>query len=243
MTSDSDLSERNKIITRLDSEGDCDKKIPIDSKKNEIVIRSVNWKSDFKSLIPLYVDAFNDQIQWFNIFQVVGEAHKDALYWIYKRRLQGLHLSNKSLFVATQNNRIIGAVGIEPNKSSTTIWIIIKLIFFLITSLIKFGFKFGLTTLLRVSKMTGGEKDNDPKGGKIGMMAVHPDFQCQGVGNKLLSHCLENWDAADGGALTLMTQLESSVRFYNKFGFQLTNKIQKEGYSNWTMARIKQKKE
>eukprot|EP00596_Hydrurales_sp_CCMP1899_P002863 CAMPEP_0119043934 /NCGR_PEP_ID=MMETSP1177-20130426/27069_1 /TAXON_ID=2985 /ORGANISM="Ochromonas sp, Strain CCMP1899" /LENGTH=87 /DNA_ID=CAMNT_0007013101 /DNA_START=402 /DNA_END=665 /DNA_ORIENTATION=+ len=85
--------------------------------------------------------------------------------------------------------------------------------------------------------MTGGDKDKDRLGGKIVMMAVHPDFQQIGVGGRLLGRCIDDWDATEGTTLTLMTQLESSVHFYSRFGFQIQSKIQKEGYCNWNMVR------
>jgi ribosomal protein S18 acetylase RimI-like enzyme len=102
--------------------------------------------------------------------------------------------------------------------------------------------KFGYAACLRLTKMTGGEKVKDSLGGKIVMMAVHSDFQGRGIGKKLLRRRLMDWDSADGSALTLMTQLESSVLFYSKFGFEVKTKNQRKGYSNWNMVRIKQKK-
>jgi ribosomal protein S18 acetylase RimI-like enzyme len=201
-----------------------------------IAIRLVNWKNDFESLIPIYANAFKDQVQWFNIFQLTGQAHYDALYWFYTKRLLMLSNNGKiTVLVATQNDKVIGAVGIEPNSCGITI----NQILVLISIIIGLGFRFGYATILRMTKMTGGVKDKDRLGGKVVMMAVHPDFQQIGIGSRLLRRCIDDWDAADGTSLTLMTQLEGSVHFYSKFGFQIQSKIQKKGYSNWNMVRLK----
>lgn len=222
-------NQKDKITTGLES-------VSSNSEESVIVIRLVNWKNDFESLIPIYTDAFKDQVQWFNIFQLTGQAHYDALYWLYTKRLLMLSNNRKNtVLVATQNHKVIGAVGIEPNSCGITI----NQIVVLINIIIGLGFRFGYATILRMTKMTGGEKNKDHLGGKVVMMAVHPDFQQIGIGSRLLRRCIDDWDAADGTSLTLMTQLEGSVHFYSNFGFQIQSKIEKKGYSNWNMVRNK----
>ena len=81
----------------------------------------------------------------------------------------------------------------------------------------------------------------DPTGGKVVFVAIHKTLQGNGIGGKLLEKIIYEWDSRDGGDLVLSTMTERSLKFYMKYGFEIVNMTPKEGYSNYSMIRRKQK--
>ena len=74
------------------------------------------------------------------------------------------------------------------------------------------------------------------------MMAVDPSLHGQGIGGEILKNLLERWETEmNGGDLILLTQLESSVKFYGHYGFVVSAEVKKDGYSNYSMIRRRSK--
>ena len=62
--------------------------------------------------------------------------------------------------------------------------------------------------------------------GHLIRMAVHPAWQGQGVGSRLVAEAMRFFQQADVQLVTLNTQEENerAQRLYRKFGFQLTER-------------------
>ena len=207
--------------------------------ETDIQFRDIDYDKDIEKLLPIYIDAFEDQRQYINVSLATGEAHRSTLEFIFQVRLfllARLRDQQTIFLVATQGETVIGAGAITPNSSSNTFWDTISSGMYLLP------FKFGYGHFMRAMKLGGSTSgvEVDPLGGKVVMMAVDPKFHGRGVGSGLLKRLLTRWDSdKTHGDLLLLTQLESSVKFYRSFGFELTAKVDKEGYSNWSMHRPK----
>ena len=205
--------------------------------ETDIQFRDVDYDKDIEKLLPIYIDAFEDQRQYINVSLATGEAHRAALEFIFSVRLfllARLRDQQTIFLVATQDEAVIGAGAIAPNSSSNTFWDTVSSGMYLLP------FKFGYGPFMRAMKLGGSTSgvEVDPLGGKVVMMAVDPKLHGRGVGSGLLKRLLSRWDAdKTHGDLLLLTQLESSVKFYRGYGFELTAKVDKEGYSNWSMHR------
>lgn len=211
--------------------------MPSEDITSQITYREVDFKNDYEELLPLYANAFEHQRQYINVTQLEGEKHIDALKWLFRKRLQLFErFGNKAtLLLALHDGKIIAAGGIASNSVKSTEYD------FLAVGLLIMPFLYGFDTFMRVLKLGGSTVNTivDPLGGKIMMMAVEPSLQGHGIGGKLLDKLINDWDSEDKGELLLLTQLESSTKFYSKFGFELTGEVKKEGYSNWSMRRKK----
>ena len=74
------------------------------------------------------------------------------------------------------------------------------------------------------------------------MMAVDPTLHGQGIGSEIFRNLLKRWENdLNGGDLILLTQLESSVKFYENHGFVVSASVAREGYSNYSMIRRRKK--
>ena len=62
-----------------------------------------------------------------------------------------------------------------------------------------------------------------PEEAQIRFMAIHPDYQGQGLGQKLLAQAEEKAQAAGATIITLQAR-ENAVKFYQKCGYQLLEK-------------------
>jgi GNAT superfamily N-acetyltransferase len=203
--------------------------------KRKIELREIDLVADRDELLELYSIAFEDQKQYINVSLASGQAHRDALRVIFDIRLnmiEGLIAQGAEMLVASIDGKIVGAGGFAPNSCNTTAWD------FWTSGVLWLPFRLGYGAFMRALKLGGKLSDTeiDPLGAKIMMMAVLPELHGQGVGGKILQTLIERWD---GGDLVLLTQLESSVKFYTNFGFVLTAEVKKDGYSNWSMLRRK----
>jgi GNAT superfamily N-acetyltransferase len=203
--------------------------------RHKIEFREIDLVADRNELLELYVIAFEDQKQYINVSLASGQAHRDALRVIFDIRLnmiEGLMAQGAVMLVALIDGKMVGAGGFAPNSCNTTAWD------FWTSGVLMLPFRLGYGAFMRALKLGGKLSDTeiDPLGAKIMMMAVLPELHGQGVGGKILQTLIDRWD---GGDLVLLTQLESSVKFYANFGFVLTAEVKKDGYSNWSMLRRK----
>ena len=204
---------------------------------SETNIRKVNFENDREELVILFVNAFEHQRQYINVTHLDGENHRAALKWIFERRLLLYERfgDNANLLLAVHDGKIVGAGGIALNAAESTLYDLFAVGFLLMP------FSLGFGALMRAMSLRGSTENTivDPFGGKVMLMAVEPNLQGQGIGEKLLRNLIEDWESENSGDLLLLTQLESSTRFYAKFGFELTNQVLKDGYSNYSMRRPK----
>ena len=203
----------------------------------ETSFRKVNFQDDLEELLILFVNAFEHQRQYINVTHLDGENHRAALKWIFERRLLLYERfgDNATLLLALHDGKIVAAGGIALNTAESTPYDLFAVGFLLMP------FSLGFGAVIRAMSMRGSTENTivDPLGGKVMLMAVEPHLQGQGIGEKLLRNLIEEWDRRNCGDLLLLTQLESSTKFYAKFGFELTNQVQKDGYSNYSMRRPK----
>jgi predicted N-acetyltransferase YhbS len=68
------------------------------------------------------------------------------------------------------------------------------------------------------------------------MLAVDPVLQGQGIGQLLLRHDLRNID--QGGSISWLLSLAGLERFYSKFGFRETVKVESEEMGDWKGGMI-----
>lgn len=208
----------------------------INVEKHEIEFREIDLVGDRDVLLDLYAKAFENQRQYINVSLSSGQAHRDVLRIIFDIRLnmiESLMQQGAEMLVATIDGKIVGTGGIAPNSCNTSAWD------FWTSGVLWLPFQLGYGAFMRVMKLGGKTTDTelDPLGAKIMMMAVLPELHGQGVGSGILKAILKKWN--DRADLVLLTQLESSVKFYNNFGFVLTAEVKKDGYSNWSMLRRK----
>lgn len=204
--------------------------------KHEIEFREMDLVGDRDVLLDLYAKAFENQRQYINISLTSGQAHRDTLRIIFDIRLnmiERLIVQGAEMLVATIDGKIVGTGGIAPNSCDTSAWD------FWTSGVLWLPFQLGYGAFMRVMKLGGKTTDTeiDPLGAKIMMMAVLPELHGQGVGSGKLKALMDKWN--DRADLVLLTQLESSIKFYNNFGFVLTAEVKKDGYSNWSMLRRK----
>lgn len=87
--------------------------------------------------------------------------------------------------------------------------------------------------------------DHEVNSIKLERMAVHPDFQGQGIGSMCLRQMLEDEDSKGDYVVELSTQSERNVRFYERLGFRVTSESdmmehsEEYKYHNWSMERKK----
>ena len=204
-------------------------------------MRDINYSDDFKGLIPLYVTAFEDQRQYANVSLATGEEHRDLLRSMFSVRLgllQQMHDERTIAIVVMEDDEIVGAGAITPNSCKVTSWT------WMLSGLYLLPFRIGFSAFVRALKLGGStsETEIDPSGGKVVMMAVVPLLHGQGIGSKILKNLLERWETdLYGGDLVLLTQLESSVKFYEQHGFVVSAEVKKDGYTNYSMIRRKSK--
>jgi len=96
----------------------------------------------------------------------------------------------------------------------------------------------GLMRLGKVSRLEGEIKRRWPKEPHwyLAVLSVSPESQGKGHGSALIRPGLEKADEQGVGAY-LETQRESNVGFYERFGFELVEKIEVEGQPLWLMWR------
>lgn len=86
-----------------------------------------------------------------------------------------------------------------------------------------------------VGQLTLHTYPNSPRrrhSGDLGM-AVHDDWQGQGVGTALMAACLEladNWLNLSRVELTVYTDNEPAIRLYTKFGFEIEGTLRRYGF-------------
>lgn len=202
-----------------------------------ILVKFADKTKDSEAISKIYVNAFHEQKQFRWAFQTDGEAHRGALRLLFDGRLYLLRKYDKThLTVAHKGEEIIGACGIEPNSCEFSLYDQIC------AGILMIPLYYGYSSLVRLMKL-GEElvKDEvpDSRGGKLVMMAVDPKYQGQGIGSKIVKEILRKWDAASGGDLRLTTQLESNVKFYKNYGFEVTNETIWEDFTSWSMRRKK----
>ena len=175
-----------------------------------------------------------------------------------------------SLIVGCSGDRVVAAAGIIPHAVQPNLWdyIITGMLMYpyiFCTIHLKSLYKWTMSMLVKkaatvttvvkekengiVPDPPGGkiikekekESKKDPKGGKVVFVAIHKTLQGNGIGGKLLEKIIYEWDSRDGGDLVLSTMTERSLKFYMKYGFEIVNMTPKEGYSNYSMIRRKQK--
>ena len=202
-----------------------------------VFIRNADQKKDAKIISEIYVKAFYEQMQFRWVFQTDGEAHRGALRFFFDGRLYLLRIYNETyLIVAQKGEEVIGACGIEPNSCEFTLydWICAGVLMIPIF----YGYA-SLTRLLKLGDDLAKDDVPDPRGGKLVMMAVDPKFQGQGIGSKIVKEILRKWDSNSGGDLRLTTQVESNVKFYKNYGFEITEEKVCDGFTSWSMRRKK----
>lgn len=211
------------------------------SESHEHSVGNINYANDIKELLPLYINAFEDQKQYANVSMATGEEHRSLLRSMFGVRLslqEQMHDERTIAIKVTKDGKIIGAGAIIPNscKASNMDWIL--------AGIYLLPFHIGFFPFLRAMKMGGStsETEIDPNGGKVVMMAVDPTLHGQGIGSEILKDLLKRWEnELNGGDLILLTQLESSVKFYENHGFVVSATVAKEGYSNYSMIRRRTK--
>ena len=211
------------------------------SEEHHHSVRDMNYTDDFKGLISLYVNAFEDQIQYTNVSLATGEEHRDLLRSMFSVRLsllEQMHDERSIAVTVVNKDEIIGAGIITPNSCKVSSW------YWLLSGVYLLPFRIGLFAFIRALKLGGStsETEIDPSGGKLAMMAVDPSLHGQGIGGEILKNLLERWETdMNGGDLILLTQLESSVKFYRHYGFVVSAEVKKDGYSNYSMIRRRSK--
>ena len=93
-------------------------------------------------------------------------------------------------------------------------------------------------TALRVMSWTGAWTKADPKTPHwhLGPVAVAAELHNQGIGSRILHAFCARMDAESGLAY-LETDKPENVRFYERFGFRVTNEAQVLNIPNWFMTR------
>ena len=93
-------------------------------------------------------------------------------------------------------------------------------------------------TLPRAARMHGAWARHDPQRPHLHLdpIAVSESAQGRGIGGALMNHYCEMMDGAGTGGY-LETGRESSVRFYSKFGFEVSRQIEVLGAKIWLMWR------
>jgi GNAT superfamily N-acetyltransferase len=210
----------------------------IANNRNETInIRNADPEKDYKVISEIYAKAFYEQAQFRWVFQTDGEAHRGALRFFFDGRLYLLRIYKETyLIVAEKGEEVIGACGIEPNSCKFTLydWIC--------AGVLMIPIFYGYASLARLLKLGDDlAKDDmpDPRGGKLVMMAVDPKYQGQGIGSKIVKEIIRKWDSESGGDLRLTTQVESNVKFYKNYGFEMIEEKVCEGFTNWSMRRKK----
>ena len=212
--------------------------LPVVISTNVMVqIRDADKLKDAKAITEIYVNAFHEQEQFRWAFQTDGEAHSGALRLLFDGRIHLLRKYPRTcLMVAHKGEEIVGACGIEPNSCAFSLYDRIC------AGLLLIPYYYGYSSLMRLMKL-GEElaKDDvpDPNGGALVMMAVDPKYQGQGIGREIVTEILKKWDSESGGDLRLTTQVESNVKFYKYYGFEITNETAFDGFTNWSMRRKK----
>jgi ribosomal protein S18 acetylase RimI-like enzyme len=81
-----------------------------------------------------------------------------------------------------------------------------------------------------------GERDPDEPHVHLGPLAVDAHLQGQGIGSRIMDeHCRRLDDAGELGYLE--TDKAENVRFYERFGFEVTDEAPVIGVPNWFMRR------
>ena len=211
------------------------------SEEHHHSVRDMNYKDDFQGLVSLYVNAFEDQIQYTNVSLATGDEHRDLLRSMFSVRLsllEQMHGERSIAITVVKKDEIVGAGIITPNSCKVSPW------FWLLSGVYLLPFRIGLFAFVRALKLGGStsETEIDPSGGKLVMMAVDPSLHGRGLGGEILKNLLERWETdMNGGDLILLTQLESSVKFYGHYGFVVSAEVKKDGYSNYSMIRRRSK--
>ena len=97
-------------------------------------------------------------------------------------------------------------------------------------------------------------KSDSPRRAHVGAfgMAVHDDYQGQGVGSKLLAAAIDladNWLNLTRLELEVFIDNQAAVQLYKKFGFEIEGTLRNYAYRNgeyvdtYTMARLKTTKD
>lgn len=223
--------------------------------------------ADADALAMLYVAAFRNNPAYASVFE--GQpSHGAALMWLFQRRVRCLMASGCPIYCMTKQaaamdrdgtlpapapgpepaqpaSSVIAAVGIVPFSSKPSIWLMLR------HGLWQWPFLWGVSSLTRALQLDGATKaaSNGMSqlriAGELSMMAVAPEHQGEGVGNALLRHCLQEWDAgaaaADGttGGVILGTQCARNLPFYERQGFQVLGSCvdHSYGYTTWQLYR------
>jgi len=93
-------------------------------------------------------------------------------------------------------------------------------------------------TALRVMAWTGAWAKADPREPHwhVGPVAVDASLQGRGIGSAMLRSVCERMDRS-GAAAYLETDKPENVRFYQRFGFQVTGECRVLNVQNWFMTR------
>jgi ribosomal protein S18 acetylase RimI-like enzyme len=208
------------------------------SESQEIQMRDVDYSKDVTAIVDMYINAFEGETQFLWAFQTTGKAHREALKLLFEGRLIMLEMYQKNIILVCRqkdNETIIGACAIQPNSCESTLYHQVRA--GLLTLIVYYGFE----ALNRLKRLGTSSKEKevevDPTGGMLIMMAIEPKHQGQGIGSKLLINILNKWDDEGGGDLTLATQSEANVRFYQKHGFQVTHSTKFDDFTDWSMKR------
>ena len=96
----------------------------------------------------------------------------------------------------------------------------------------------GIGPLKRAMKMQNIWKEHDPKKTHwhLNPLGVAPDFQCKGIGSKMMHFYCEIIDKM-GIEAYHETDRPSNVPFYEKFGFKVVGEETINGIKNWFLLR------
>jgi GNAT superfamily N-acetyltransferase len=102
--------------------------------------------------------------------------------------------------------------------------------------------RFGSSSAMRVGTWLAAWARRDPKNPHthLGPIGVDPAAQGKGVGQRLMHEYCDELDRT-GAAGYLETDRMENVRFYRRFGFNMTDEIDVLGVRNYLMWREKRR--
>lgn len=180
--------------------------------------------------------AFSDSPAYNFIFQGDINYRKDSLTWLFQKNLNLIQRRHPSALKGVfdgedSNNKLIACCMWTPSSHvKLSKWDMISAGLWLVP------FKFGIATLRRffqvTDQMESGEKDFFSLSSEnstfvmLERMAIHPDFQGQGLGTKYLKSLLSETNIP----IRLVTQEHRNVTFYERLGFVVVGQKEMEAH-------------
>ncbi|KAI7836830.1 hypothetical protein COHA_009331 [Chlorella ohadii] len=198
--------------------------------------------ADLPAIAQLYSEAFDSNAiyRWVFTGDAAQPAPAGALSWLFLRRARMLLQRGCLLLVGCDAaGQLVAAGGLVPFDRKP------GHLDYLRNGILLWLLWYGLASLHRGlcadEDLAAARASGALTGvaGELAMVAVRPDMQGCGLGGRIIAALLEQWDAADGRALALMTQNPRALHLYGRHGFKWLESHHPEakhpqgGFSNW----------